>query len=680
MRRREFLRQVGLAGAAALASSAALGQAKERPEQRRPNVLFIITDQQPTSCVAAYGNQVLRTPNLDRLAREGALLERFYISAFPCSPSRACMYTGRYAHRHGVIVNDIPLSPQIPSIGQIFRAAGYTTAFVGKWHLGGHMYRDYRLPAEKIAKGDGGNWQYKLEWTEDGFKLKRVPGGYGEDRPQLGFQYWVGGWRHYHQWLYEEGLGRLLDKHLFGNHSILPSAPEGQHMYSKVDEDHHMSAFLALHAERFIRGQARSTRPWLCVLSFYGPHLPVAPPKPWDEMYSLDQVALPPNHRDDLKGKPIRQMAMRRNYRSDRWTEEQFKDYVRRYWGYCSYIDHQIGRVFKALDETGQWDNTIVVFTSDHGDMVAAHGMIWKLCWCAYEELFRVPCLIRIPGTTPAGLRVRALASNIDLLPTLLEATGIRAPEGMDGRSLVPVLSGRSQRHRDVVFAHICGASHMCRDERYKFALHWRVRDRDELYDLQEDPGELRNLALEPEYQGLVKKMRQRIVQWLERTEHPLRAYIAAQAAKEPEIVVLNLRPEISHFNYLGGNEFEIAVTWHVNSPIKAEGRYWCFCQFCNPKYGTDGDIAFRFTKYPDVPIQQWQPGKTYTVGPVRVKIPDTAGSGNYTVRVGLWEPNKRRGPGILKGTAHHFMEIGTLTVVRKDGKVVDVKFKPERK
>ena len=248
--RRDFIRQAALAGAAALTGSLAHGQ-----QQRRPNILFIITDQQPTSCVGAYGNPVLRTPNLNQLAREGALLEHFYISAFPCSPSRACMLTGRYAHRHGVVINDVPLDPKIPCLGDIAKQAGYSTAYFGKWHLSGHMYRDYRR-YEKGKEVQTGHWYFQRVEDPQDFEFKRVPGGTGEDEPQHGFDHWVGGWRHYHRFLREEGLGKFLEGRLIGNHNIAPSGGEGQHIYSLLDEHPHMSAFLAGECERWVRKQA----------------------------------------------------------------------------------------------------------------------------------------------------------------------------------------------------------------------------------------------------------------------------------------------------------------------------------------------------------------------------------------------------------------------------------------
>jgi len=498
----------------------------ERSASSRPNILYIMTDQQPVSCVGPY-NATVQTPALDELARGGCTFDRFYIGAFACCPSRASMFSGRYAHNHGVVQNEIIFDEKIPSLGNICKAAGYETGFFGKWHLGGYMNRGIDTPR---APGLDGKWFLQLIKSDEGYEFKPVAGGTGEDEPRHGFTTWAGGWKQYHEYLDEVGLGHLREKYpRLGNHQVAQVGREGKHMYSRLPEEHHMAAFFAKNAEQFVRDHAKGARPWCAVLSFYGPHLPVAPPKPWDTMYSLDQVKLPANHIDKLKNKPARQKGKRR-YVLPRWKNEQYKDYIRRYWGYCSYIDAQIGRVFKTLHETGQWDNTIVVFTSDHGDMVGAHGMIYKLGSCGYEELYRVPAIIRIPGMTKPGSRTDAFASNIDFLPTLLDAVHIKHPDAIDGKSFASLLKGKTTRHRDMIFSSYLDTSFICRDDRYKFVLNRKKGDVNELYDLDTDPGELKNFAYDPAHKDVADKMTRRILNWLRETNHPYVELIAKQS------------------------------------------------------------------------------------------------------------------------------------------------------
>ena len=292
--RRSFLRA---AGSAALASG--LGHSSGHAAGKRLNLLWIMTDQQPVHLVGAYGKAALKTPHLDRIAKEGARFDRYQIAAFPCSPSRACLLTGRYSHHHGVITNDVPLAEEVPALGDLLKQAGYRTGHIGKWHLSGNMYRgiEGRDPFD-------GDWYYDRISSDDGYRYEKVPGGTGEDASQHGFDHWSGGWKQYHQYLREVGMQEFAKGPAVGNHNDAPSGPEGTHMYSKLGEEHHMAAFFAKEAEDFLAEAKAAEAPFGLVVSFYGPHLPVAPPQPWDTLYPLKDMALPANHRDTLEGKP----------------------------------------------------------------------------------------------------------------------------------------------------------------------------------------------------------------------------------------------------------------------------------------------------------------------------------------------------------------------------------------
>ncbi len=204
---------------------------------RRPSLLWIMTDQHPLSGVAAYGNAIIKTPSLDRIAAEGVRFDRFFISSFPCSPSRATLLTGRYAHSHGVVRNDILLSDEIPSLGTILKRAGYATGYVGKWHLSGHMYRD--VPGRKPFDGA---WCWRRIGHPRAFHFEKVRGGTGEDAPQHGFDYWRGGFKHYHAHLRKVGLGHMVEQNpTIGNHNIAPSGREGTaHILSRASRAPHL--------------------------------------------------------------------------------------------------------------------------------------------------------------------------------------------------------------------------------------------------------------------------------------------------------------------------------------------------------------------------------------------------------------------------------------------------------
>jgi len=295
----------GLALLAALAVGlgwTAIGLGAPPAQGKRPNVVFIITDQQPMSTIGAYGNSQIKTPNVDRLAHGGMRFEQFHIAAFACSPSRACYWTGRWSHHHGVVINDIVLPGDMPTLGSIMHDQGYQSAFVGKWHLGGRMY----------VRSDKDHWSHsRVEDANDFVYNDQGPWRGGEDEPQCGFvDKWVGGWSQYHAYLKSVGLGKFLEgKQSVGNHNMAPSGAEGTHIYSQIPAENHEVAFFAGEAEKFIRRERDRTKPFCLVLSVFGPHLPVAPPQPWDTMYDPKSVPLPENFQDDLLGKPNSQQS-----------------------------------------------------------------------------------------------------------------------------------------------------------------------------------------------------------------------------------------------------------------------------------------------------------------------------------------------------------------------------------
>ena len=385
---------------------------------------------------------------------------------------------------------------------------------------------DYMHPPggfqDPVGDAIGPYWYHERIEGEYGWQVERRDGGLGEDFSQLGFEVWKGGWRHYKDWLMERGLEEFA--RTAGNHDALQSAPEGNHMYSRLGEENHMATYFTNETERFILENKGKEQPWSAVLSYFGPHLPVAPPQPWDTLYAMEEVALPDNFNDDLSNKPKGQFKPDLQYVLGQWTEDQYKDYIRRYWGYTSYIDDQIGRILELLRNTGQWDNTIIVFTSDHGDMVSGHGMIYKIGSNAYEELYHVPAVIRVPGIESHKI-IESLVSSIDLLPTILAAAKVEIPSNIDGKNLMPLLKGESNSFRKEVYAemHSTGPMDkmiMMRNERYKYVYHWQVDDVDELYDLYEDPGELNNLYLSEDHKELVESMSHNIIKWAEDTGH----------------------------------------------------------------------------------------------------------------------------------------------------------------
>jgi arylsulfatase A-like enzyme len=659
--RREFIRETTAGVAAGVLPLHRMAWAAENQPQQRPNILLIMTDQEPISAVGCYGNRVVKTPARDALAAGGVRFDNFYIASFPCSPSRATMITGRYAHNHGVVINEVLLDESIPSLGNTLGRAGYDTAWIGKWHLGGCTQRPVRGRPFK------GRFYYQRVESPDGFTFEPAEGGTGEDEPRSGFAHWVGGWKHFKQYLKTTNLpDKIRNNKGAGNHNALPSGPDSEHAYSLLGEDHHMAHFFADETVKFLNGAKGSGRPFCAVLSFFGPHLPVCPPKPWDTMYPLDQVTLPPNHHASMEGKPFKQRSGDRTFVAPRWSPQQFQDYISRYWGYVSYIDRQIQRVLAALKANGQEDNTIVVFTSDHGDMVGQHGSIYKLTHNAYDTLMKVPCMIRWPARIKPGQVHTSLASNVDLMPTLLDLAGVTVPDGVDGRSMKRVLLGHERTVRDEVYLDVMNRGVMIRSGTWKYVLNWRQihptgRERDELYDLATDPHEMHNLAYVAEHKPRAAEMQQRIFRWLTETGHPY-ADVIRKAAAKPVAKPFGLKARVAGFEDRGDGNFCLDVEWICSGPCKPLAGAVGIVQLVLPRRGARKAQKVWQEQFELNPTADtWKPGARYRFqieGRVTRGIPKDV----YTVAVGIDCPGVKGG--VMLATGHRrSMAVGQMKV-----------------
>jgi len=497
----------------------------------RPNILFIMTDQESTSLSRCYGNDVIRTPARDAIAKGGIRFDNHYVASFPCSPSRGTMITGLYAHNHGVVTNGIVLDNDLETLGSGFRRAGYETVWIGKSHLSGW----FEPHSEETCP------YHELMHTEMGFRWKKHPGGAGgEDRVLNGFDKWVSGWSDYRAYLQTTDLpDEIKTDRWVGGHQVMQSGPDSEHVHSRLTRDHHMAHWMADEAVKALGEVKGGENPFLMVLSFYAPHHPVAPPKPYDEMYDVDDMKLPESFDapQDRKNAPQKGPYGIKNEVRQSWTKEQCLGYLRRYFGYVSYLDDQMARVLEALKSNGLEEDTLVVFTSDHGDMLCEQGLIYKHTFNGYDTLMKVPLTMRWPGHIKAGSAHEGLTSHVDLMPTLLDLAGAEIPEGIDGRSMAGVLTGEVDVARDEIFVDVCNQGVMTRNGRWKFVLNAAlsdgefVRKIDELYDLESDPHEITNLVLEPEHRERVDAMKQRVLEWLVEAEYPYADKIRAAAA-----------------------------------------------------------------------------------------------------------------------------------------------------
>lgn len=456
-------------------------------ESSRPNILVLLTDQLRADILPAYGGSICQTPVLDRLAAESTVFTRAYTPTAVCSPARASILTGQYPHNHGVTGNHdnqithglLPDSPDL--LSRRLERLGYDRYYLGKWHLGDetNLPRDVGLPGQQFSgHGDGGH-----QYPE-----------YREYLSRKGLSFGV-----------QENPGRV-----------------GSHRYGVLEgpEEAEVSAFLVEETLDFLDDwTAREARdPFFCWVNFWGPHEPYFPTADYLALYDGVEIPPWPNVDDRSTQRPaVHQLKVPPESRALGW--EYWEPAVRHYFAFMSLIDHQMGRILDKLEEMGELENTIVVFSADHGESLGAHDCQDKGHFM-YEEIYRIPLIIRTPGQRPG--REHGLVSTVDLCPTILDWAGDPDPaEGRDGRSLLPLLDGAEIEWRTEVVSEFHGlvigyTQRMITDERYKYV--WNVGDLDEFYDLRNDPYELHNLVGEVGAADDLARLRHALRIWMDET------------------------------------------------------------------------------------------------------------------------------------------------------------------
>lgn len=451
--------------------------AQERPDP--PNIVFVLCDDHRFDCLAAAGHPFLETPHLDALSRRGAMMTRAYVTTSLCSPSRASILTGQYAHNHRVVDNYHPVDPQLVFFPQHLQRTGYQTAFIGKWHMGGDTDDPQRGFDHWAAfKGQGTYWpdghgtiREVPQTTYDGFNIN------GQRRPQRGYI-----------------TDELTDMAL----QWLQQRDDRKPFFLYLSHK-------AVHAD-FVPADRHLGR-------YESQPLPVEIPSV-EQMRQGDAPMWVRNQRNSRHGVDF----------GYNMPDFDVATYYRRYCEALLAVDDSVGRLTEYLTQSGLLENTVFVYMGDNGFQFGDHGLIDKRT--AYEASARVPLLIAAPGHAPPGARLDALVANIDIAPTLLEAADARPLENADGRSFWQVLRNgatpddwrqallyeyyweRNYPHTPTLHAVIGG--------RYKYIRCHGLWDRDELYDLQRDPAELHNLIHRPELAAEIDAMNDQLWHLLE--------------------------------------------------------------------------------------------------------------------------------------------------------------------
>lgn len=430
----------------------------------KPNVLFICTDQQRWDTIGRYKPAALRTPHLDRLCAEGVHLPNTFCQTPVCIPSRCCMLTGQYPTQTGVYHNTGVLPGDKITWPRVLREHGYLTACVGRAHEI-HQGFDWTLP---VPIGDS--------YFDHNARLNRT----GSD--------WSFGHYDFH---------------------FVP------HIYEGDFEDFVATRAITT-ARHMMRDLADSHRPWAMYLGLLAPHNPYILPRKYADLYRDDDFDPPCIFEEDFT-KP----SYYNPEKHDVWkpySEEHIRHTRRVYYSMITMVDELLGRLLEHLDELGLTDNTIILFTSDHGEMNGDHAMWAKINF--YEESIRIPFLLWAPGLFPGGREYDALVESVDFMPTLLDLAGIASPASVAGGSVAPLLKGETTEHKEAVVSMIeepgCGRFLRClRTKRHRLSFGYPTPEglTGELYDMENDPRQRTNLYDAPDHRDVRDMMMQRMLE-----------------------------------------------------------------------------------------------------------------------------------------------------------------------
>ena len=463
-----------LGPATAIAAFCLLAASDGRAESPR-NIVFILVDDQRWDALSCLGHPFLKTPAVDGLAAGGVRFKNAYVTTSLCSPSRASILTGLYAHAHGVVDNQSPMPDRLEFFSERLQRAGYQTAFIGKWHMG-----------------------------HDG------------DEPRRGWNHWVS---------------------FQGQGNYFPELPGGRTAMLNVDgrqvpQRQYITDELTDYALRWLQSHRNASEPWLLFLSHKAVHHNFAPAPRHRGAYA-DAPIEPFATTKDTPLDALKPMWARNQRNSWHGAEYAFHggegsvdDLYRRYCETLLAVDESTGRIVDELRKNGQLESTLVIYTADNGHLWGEQGLIDKRT--AYEASIRVPLVMHCPAVLPAGRVVDEIAANIDLAPTILDAAGLPAPDHYHGRSLLPLARGEKvDDWRDALvyeyfwerWAPSTPTLHALVTPHWKFVRAYGLWDVHELYNLQHDPHELRNLYVDPQHRDRALAMDRRLFKLLAATD-----------------------------------------------------------------------------------------------------------------------------------------------------------------
>lgn len=459
---------------------------------KRPNILILYTDQQRWDALGINGNPDIHTPALDRLAREGVNFDHFFVQNPVCMPSRLSFLTGQYPSALGITQMGVPVPENIVALPHLFGSCGYATANIGKLHFLPHANRDHRDPHPAYGF--------------DHLEISDEPGPYEDayrawvrckapdqlDRISLGeppaYQTW-------------KRIMNVRDP-VAHPEERFPLHP----IPFRADSQLTHTAFVAEQTMEYI--ERHRNQPFMCIAGFYSPHSPWVAPREFIDRYDPAQLQLP--------AFPPEVEARRT---TDSFSESELRLARQGYYAMVSEVDHHVGRILKRLDDLELADDTLVLFTSDHGEWLGEHLRYGK-GYPAHDCVSRVPCLLRWPGGIDApGRTASGLAEAVDVLPTLLEAVGMQIPYPIQGRSLLPILQNREDQERSSALTEMHGWKSL-RTPHFRYVV--ESNGRESLFDLSRDPDAYGDVASDPTYADKLATVRRELIDHQLRSERPI--------------------------------------------------------------------------------------------------------------------------------------------------------------
>lgn len=454
---------------------AVVGGLGAKPD-KRPNIVLILTDDHRYDALGYMGHPFLETPHLDKLASEGIHFENAYVTTSLCSPSRASIVTGLYAHNHRVVDNYHPVDDSLLFFPELLQKAGYQTGFVGKWHMGDTDEKQRGFDHWVSFKGQGIYWPHKT-----GLKAK------GRYVPQA----------------YNSGFN------INGN---------------RVPQEGYITDELTDYAVDWLNDiDGKSEKPFFLYLSHKAAHADFLPPNRHAFKYEDVKIETPESwktHPDKFVDVPMwvkNQRNSRHGVEFAYYTGLDLQKYYKRYCETLLAVDDSVGRMVKTLEDKGLTDNTVILYMGDNGFLFGEHGLIDKRC--TFEESIRVPMILKAPGYFKGGATIDKIVANIDVAPTMLALAGVDAPDHFDGENFLPLLKGVGAGWRDYLLYEYfwernypqTPTMHALIGERFKYTRFHGIWDIDQFYDLENDPNERINLINHPDWQDKILELNKKL-------------------------------------------------------------------------------------------------------------------------------------------------------------------------